>query len=93
MSIVKLTVDKSKSSKNGGFVLTLKELGTSMAKSTPFGDTKTNPVKATYYMKTDTAPAVGFEAEIDLDDYDIIERPFTPEDSDTEITLKWLHIK
>ena len=62
---------------------------------TAFG-TKTSATQETYYMKLDTAPAVGFKAPLEMDDFKVVERPYTiteGPDAGTTIMLKWLHIK
>lgn len=60
--------------------------------STPFGH-KTSTVQSTYYMKLDTAPAIGFQAEFDIATMNVVEREFTIPDSGEIVQLKWLHIK
>jgi hypothetical protein len=88
---VTLTVSKSKESSNGGYVLTLKHKSDSESVATPFGNTTKSDTLNTYYMKVEDAPENGFSAQLDLDDYTIVERPFTTE-SGKDLMLKWLHI-
>lgn len=93
-----LRVSKVTASSNGGFVVTLKEDNKnvqSVIVDTPFGKaTKSDGRETlnTYYMKLNDSPPINLEAEIDLDDYNIVERPFTT-DSDKDIDMKWLHLK
>ena len=51
--------------------------------------------RATYYsaVKADTvAVAEGDTVDLDLDVYNVVERPFTAPDG-TEMMLKWIHLK
>ena len=79
-----LTVSKCTESSNGGYILTLKQ----GIVDTPFGK---QPATATYYMKVEGELGLGFSADINLDDYTIVERSFTT-DEGKDLILKWLHI-
>lgn len=77
-----------------GFILKLVHSSSKQMK-TPFG-LKVTPIKHTFYMKVSEECVVGFEAEQDLDLFNIVERPFDVADTDTgeviTIWCKWLHI-
>jgi hypothetical protein len=89
---VLLTVAKCTSSTNGGHVLTLKEKSAPTTVSTPFGDVDKSEWTNTFYMKVHEPIKVGFSAELNLSEYNIVERPFTTDDG-KDLDLKWLHIK
>lgn len=54
--------------------------------------TKTQKHQETYYIKLDTAVDVDSEHELNLDLFDIKERPFTTDEGET-VQLKWLFLK
>jgi hypothetical protein len=85
-----LRLVKATTSSNGGQVLTLSEVKTKEPVATPFGTTNRSSYGETFYMKVQEAPEKGFEAEVDLDNFRIVERPFTTSDG-KEIVLKWLY--
>jgi hypothetical protein len=91
LKCVKCTENETKD----GFVLTLKHERVEETK-TPFGLKKT-PVSLTFYMKVSEACAEGFEAVMNIDDFNIKEYAYVVEDEETgeEVTLwlKWLHAK
>ena len=87
---MKVIVEKSTESSNGGFINKLVNKETKTVEV--LGVTKTAEIKKTYYLKTDESVAEGLETEIDMDQFSITERPFTAADG-TEMQLKWLHIK
>jgi len=94
--IVNLELISSTPSSNGGFVLKLQNKSTKEI-VTPFGK-KVSDHQETYYMKVaENACQVGFKADLDLSQFNIIERPFvvTDEQSDLKgqtLQLKWLQI-
>lgn len=83
-------------SKNGGHILKLQNKDVKSAE-TPFG-LKTQKTQHTFYMKVDAvAGKVGDKHEMNLDEFKIIERPYTIDDDTSEnngdeIMLKWLSI-
>ena len=87
-----LTVSKCTESSNGGYVLTLKEKSPSVVVDTPFGKQSTSDTLNTFYMKVEDSLETGFSADINLNDYEIVEREFQT-DKGKELILKWLHIK
>lgn len=63
--------------------------------ATPFGNNTSN-TQETYYMFTNNPNTVGFEAELDLSKFDIVNKPFDmpKEDGSVErIQLKYLYPK
>ena len=91
----KLKCVKCTSSKNGGFILKLQNKEEKSIE-TPFGK-KTQTSQNTYYMKVDEECAVGTEAELNVDDFNVIERQYTIDDESSDlhgetIQLKWLSI-
>lgn len=88
--MLKVVVEKSSPSQNGGFINKIVSKTSKQVKV--LGVTKTTDVKQTYYIKTDEEVATGLETEIDLSAFTVTPRPFTAEDG-TEMQLKWLHIK
>lgn len=95
MSQIQLTVDKATKCSTGNYKLTLKSTNGSTAQ--PFG--KIAGVK-TYYMYVlpeangdcPSTAVKGQSATIDLDDFKVVEEPFTTDDG-KEITLKNLELK
>lgn len=83
-------------STNGGEILKLQNKQEGKTLKTAFG-TKTQNVQITYYMKVDECPLkVGSKETLDLDMFNIVERPFTIEEGEnagSDIILKWLQIK
>lgn len=76
-----------------GYILTLKHESVITTK-TAFG-TKITPVKHTFYMKVSEPCTVGFEALQDLSIFNIVERPFSFVNDDSEqveVWCKWLHV-
>jgi hypothetical protein len=74
MANMKFTVEKAtQTQKKDGYILKLvsKE---EKSMQTPFG-LKVQASQTTFYMKTQTSPGVGFEAEMNPDDLNVIERP------------------
>lgn len=74
MAMMKFRVEKAtQTTKKDGYILKLvsKE---EKSMQTPFG-LKVQASQTTFYMKTLTAPAVGFEAEMNPDDLNVVERP------------------
>ena len=96
MTTVNLTLISKTPSENGGEILKLQNAD-EKAEQTAFG-MKTQKTQVTYYMKVDKCPlAKGKSADLDLDMFNIVERPFEIEDEETKemktIHLKWLHLK
>jgi len=86
------TVDKSTVSENGGFVTTLVcETEEAVVEHNGVKIRKAGR-KLTYYINTVDEYDEHDEIELDLDDFDIVERPFTTKKGKS-ITLKWLHLK
>ena len=90
--MTELKVSKCTESKNGGYVLTLKEKAPAQLVATPFGNTNKSETLNTFYMKVEGELEVGFTASIDLNDYQVVVRDFTT-DEGKELELKWLHVK
>lgn len=94
--MVLLTLVSSTPSSNGGFILKLQNKSTKEVQ-TPFGMKKSDH-QETYYMKVaDNSCKVGFQAEMDLSQFNIVERPYTIDDANSDINgqtiqLKWLQI-
>lgn len=88
--IAEFTVEKSTESSKGGFINKLVMLAVVSTKV--FGVTKTQEVKQTVYLKTDEKLKAGKKDKINLDEWTVIERPFTTPDG-TVVNLKWLSIK
>lgn len=90
MAKINLTVVKSTPSSNGGFILKLQN---KTAIVTPFGKKEQS---ITYYMKVaDNSAKVGFAADLELNDFLIVERDFIPEDGENAgeiIPCKWLQL-
>ena len=90
----KLTVESSNPTTNNSFCNKL------VAKNqiivpTAFGNNVSN-TQETYYLFTDKQNAKGFEAELNLDSFDIVEKPYaiTKEDGTMEtVNLKYLYPK
>jgi hypothetical protein len=78
-----------------GFILTLKHESFKEMK-TPFG-VKKQPIRHTFYMKVSDECPVDTEADMNMDDFNIIERVFETKDETTgeviTMWLKWLHLK
>lgn len=107
MNKVLLTCISSTPSVNGGFVVKLQSTS-DLVVTTAFG-TKTQKSQLTYYIKLDTTVKPGFAAELDLSQFEIVERPFMLDVAATaanpaigqaavpahqeEIMLKWLQIR
>ena len=97
MAKVNLSVTKSTPCSDGsGFIVTAqrKDVTTVL---TPFGVSKTGGSQETYYVKLNAQPTI-MEVELELNDWKIVERPFTITDESSEnfgktISLKWLHLK
>ena len=86
------TVLKSTPSENGGFVTTI-------VHETEASEVAMNGVKIrksgrtlTYYINTVDEYDEHDEIELDLDEFDIVPRPFTTRKGKL-INLKWLHLK
>lgn len=86
--------------KNPGFIVKLQSKEDKSV-ATAFG-TKTSSQQTTYYIKLDSAPEVGFTADMDLTPFRVEERPTTITDNDAQSTTfgeeiiiqcKWLHVK
>lgn len=94
--VVNLTVKSCTASSNGGFILKLQNKSTKEI-TTPFGK-KVSDHQETYYMKVaDNSARVGFNADLDLSQFNIVERPYTIDDPNSDINgqtiqLKWLQI-
>lgn len=94
--LVLLTLVSSTPSQNGGFILKLQNKSTKEI-ATPFGK-KVSDHQETYYMKVaENTCQVGFKAEMDLSQFNIVERPYTIDDPNSDINgqtiqLKWLQI-
>lgn len=91
MATIALTVTKATASTNGGFIL---KLVNDSSMVTPFGNKKQTK---TLYMKVETAPKVGFKADLDLDMFVIVPREYQiPEDAEENageiIMLDWLQL-
>lgn len=74
MNTMKFKVEKSTQTKiKDGYILKLvsKE---EKSLQTPFG-LKVQQSQTTFYMKTQSTPGVGFEAEMDVETLNVIERP------------------
>lgn len=96
-NVINLSVVTCTPSVNGGVILKLQNKTEAKAVETAFG-TKTASKQTTYYMKVDKPIAVGFKADLDIDAFEVVERPYTIEDENSEdngktINCKWLHIK
>ena len=87
MRTIELTVAKATKTESGNFC---NKLVAEQTVQSAFGNVSS---RQTYYMFTDQKNEVGFKAELDLDDYDIVESEFKPEDSDDTIMLKKLYPK
>lgn len=89
-NLIDLIVSKITESTNGGFILTLQN---KTATVTPFGKKEQS---ITYYMKVaEKVVEPGFNAKLNLDDYQIVERDFIPEDGENAgkiIPCKWLQL-
>jgi hypothetical protein len=73
--VLKLKVTKSTLSSNGGYIITLQSKE-SKSMQTPFG-LKTQESQLTYYMKVTEAQPIGKEADMDINLFDVVERPYT----------------
>lgn len=99
MNAIELEVTKvtpTVKSKRPGFIHTLKHNETKVVQ-TPFGQ-KTQVEQVTYYLKLDIQNPVGRKAIVDLDQFEISERPYVVDDPTSDlhgqtITVKWLHLK
>lgn len=96
-NLLELTVVQCTPSSNGGFITKLQNVTDEQTVTTDFG-TKTAKKQITYYCKFDTANTVGKKGNIDLDMFEVQERPYTIEDAASEdngktIQCKWLHLK
>lgn len=87
---INLTVVSATLSSNGGFIHKLQNK-TSTVVDTPFGK-KTQDSQVTYYMKLDDAAPIGMQAEIDIDNFKVVERPYTVPDTGEVLELKWLQL-
>lgn len=96
------TLIKATPSTKGGHILKLQAKDTKRL-DTGFG-IKTNTSQTTYYMKVaSVSVAVGASAELDVSQFNIVERPHTITESvvtpngtvqqPKEIMLKWLQLK
>ena len=47
----------------------------------------------TYYQRLNAEMAIGTETPIDFSLYDVKERPFNPDNRDSDMKLKWLFLK
>lgn len=72
--VLNLKVTKSTASSNGGYIITLQSKETKTM-DTPFGK-KVQESQLTYYMKVTEAQPVGKEAPMDVDLFEIVERPY-----------------
>jgi len=85
---------KSTESSKGGFVNTIvtEQVKTAIV----FGQEKQDVSRRTYYIKTPKAIPVNKEAELDLANFRVVERPYTFTDEETgeekTIACKWLHL-
>lgn len=96
-NLISLTVVQCTPSSNGGFITKLQNITDDHTVSTDFG-AKTAKKQVTYYCKFDTANPVGKVGNIDLDMFEVQERPYTIDDTSSDdhgktIQCKWLHIK
>lgn len=97
MAKVNLSVTKATPCKDGsGFIVTAQRKD-SKTVMTAFGVSKQGGSQETYYVKLTAQPTVT-EVELELDDWKIVERPFTISDESSEnygktVQLKWLHLK
>ena len=90
-----LTVKSSTPTKNNSFCnkLFAQVIGAPVVSA--FGST-TSSSQETYYLFTDKQNAVGFSAQLDLDQFDVVTKPFgmAKEDGTVEnINLKYLYPK
>jgi len=83
-NIVKLTVDKSTKTKEGNYSNKLIAPGETV--QTAFG--KVEGAKRTFYMFTDQMNEKGVEAELDLNDFDIVKREWDTIDEETQKEIK-----
>lgn len=60
--------------------------------NTPFGDSVQNK-QTTYYMFLQTAPALGFEAELDISKFNVSTQEFDAEGETGVVELKYLYPK
>lgn len=83
-------LNKGQKTSNGNFLVKItNERSVSM-----LGVTKV--AKMTYYVALPAKPKVDSEHELDLDLFNVVERPYDRVDDDgvvTTLMLKWLHIK
>jgi hypothetical protein len=88
---MKVKVEKCTTSTKGGFIV---KLVATIINAIKIGDvTMQKESKQTFYIKLPQAVAVGTETELNLDQFDVIERGFIPEPGKPEIFLKWLQNK
>jgi hypothetical protein len=94
MALQNFICKKSTASSKGGFVNTI--VSETSKSVIVFGQEKTETVTRTYYIKTPKPIAVNAKAELDLDNFRIVERPYTFVDEETgeekTIACKWLHL-
>ena len=93
-NLINLEVITTKPSSNGGHIIKLQNKAVKTL-VTPFGTKKTES-QTTYYMKLETPGKVGFKADLDIEQFNVIEREFTPEDAEPgaePLMLKWLQLK
>ncbi len=93
-NLINLEVISSTPSSKGGHILKLQN---KEAKEmiTPFGKKKVDS-QTTYYMKVEEAQKVGFKADLDVDQFKVVDREFVPEDAVAgapALILKWLQLK
>lgn len=87
---MKLTVVKvSEVTKNGNIILTLQGEGAKV--DTPFGE-KTPKFSFCMSVTAGTEKEVGFSADIDLNKFNQVVRPF-PSDEGVMVDCTWLHLK
>jgi hypothetical protein len=92
MAKITLKVDVSTKTKNGNFMNKL--IGEGEKVKTAFGIVE--GAKRTFYMFTDQTNAKGLEAEVELNNFDVVQRPyeFTDDDGKDQIAkLSYLYPK
>lgn len=93
-NLINLTVVSSSVSSKGGHIVKLQNKSAKQ-QITPFGVKKVDS-QTTYYIKLETAGVVGFSADLDIDQFNVVDREFVPEDAkpgDPAMVLKWLQLK
>jgi hypothetical protein len=84
---MKLVVEKSTASSNGGFINTLTSI--KLVEVKLFGVTELKEVRTAYHFKTSAALTVGAEDDVNMQQFDIIRRDFIGDDGKTASAL-WL---